>query len=101
MPTVLNKLATITLLAVAATLAAIALLAASVALLAYLDTTVPNAAFFRLCPSDSQNDCLAFTWTHLLALLCSSLFSAGLLAAWGVKRWKKNPEASNCRTANE
>lgn len=94
-PTMLNKLATTTLLAAAATLAAIALLAASVALLAYLDTTIPNAAFFRLCPSDSKNDCIAFTWAHLTVLFCFGLFSAGLLAAWGVRRWKRNLEAGN------
>jgi hypothetical protein len=101
MPTALNKLTTATLLAVAATLAAIALLTASVALLTYLDTAVPNATFFRLCPSDSQNDCVAFTWAHLTALFCSSLFSAGFLTAWGVRRWKRDLKADNCRTANE
>lgn len=101
MPTVLNKLATITLLAAAAILAIIVLLTASIALLAYIDTVVPNAAFFRLCPSGSQNDCVAFTWAHLTALFCSSLFSAGFLAAWGVRSWKRNLKADNCRTANE
>lgn len=95
MPTVLNKLATITLLAAATTLAIIVLLTASIALLAYIDTAVPNAAFFRRCPSGSQNDCIAFTWAHLTVLFCFGLFSAGLLAAWGVRRWKRNLEAGN------
>ena len=101
MPTVLNKLTSAALLLVAATLAAIALVAASLAPLAYLDTTVPSAAFFRLCPSNSQSDCVAFTWAHLTTLFCSSLFSAGLLASWGVRRWKRNLKADNCRAANE